>query len=136
MKNELPTPMYRVEISGWDLQGQFFVEHSVMEWRANEPKSARIQRRVQSGTLVFLRLLERSDAPAAFPVAYRLRNVGASEDNKSYEVQLAQMWPAPETHMEHPVDRPSGACAEKARNYWMGSQWGELRGRRPPSLLN
>jgi hypothetical protein len=117
MQHESQIEMYRVEISGWDHQGQFFVEHSMLEWRQDQRKSALIRRRVRSGTLLFLRLLDRTNAIPSFPVAYRVRDVRAAEGAEKYEVQLAQMWPVPQAEVDGTV---TAAAEEKARGYWMG----------------
>jgi hypothetical protein len=94
MENQIS--VYRVEISGWDLDEQFFVERAALEWRVGEQKTVLIQRRARQGALLFIRLLENSSPSRPFPVAYRVREVREREAGKLYELILSQVWPAPE----------------------------------------
>jgi hypothetical protein len=46
-----------VEVSGWDAEGQFFVEIANLELDDSGDMTARLCRRVNSGSLVFVRLV-------------------------------------------------------------------------------
>ncbi len=94
MENQLS--VYRVEISGWDLNEQFFVERAALEWSIGEQKTVLIHRRARQGALLFIRLLENSAPSRTFPVAYRVREIREREDGSGYELILSQVWPAPE----------------------------------------
>ncbi|HTQ85969.1 MAG TPA: hypothetical protein VMI93_07140 [Candidatus Solibacter sp.] len=89
--------MYRVEVSGWDLNEQFFVERTALQWGRGESRMVLIRQKVRTGALVFVRLLENAAAPRSFPVAYRARQVVERENGALYELMLNQVWPAAET---------------------------------------
>ena len=88
--------IYRVEVSGWDLEEQFFVERAALEWSEGEQKRVFIHRHARPGGLLFVRLLEHSSPSTSFPVAYRVREVHERDRGTAYEVMLRQIWPAPE----------------------------------------
>ena len=94
MENELA--VYRVEISGWDLKEQFFVERSALEWQVGDQKTVLLHRKARQGALLFVRLLENPSPSRTFPVAYRVREVREREAGTVYELILSQVWPAPE----------------------------------------
>lgn len=94
MENQVS--VYRVEISGWDLNEQFFVERAALEWSVGEQTTVLIHRRARQGALLFVRLLENSAPARTFPVAYRVREIREREGESAYELILSQVWPAPE----------------------------------------
>jgi len=94
MENELA--VYRVEISGWDVNEQFFVERAALEWRVGQQKTVLLHCKARQGALLFIRLLENPSPSRSFPVAYRVREVREREAGTVYELILHQVWPAPE----------------------------------------
>lgn len=86
--------VYRVEISGWDVNEQFFVERAALQWGQGEQRTVLIRRRVRPGALIFVRLLQDMAPSRAFPVAYRTRQIREREGEESYELTLTQVWPA------------------------------------------
>jgi len=89
--------MYRVEVSGWDLNEKFFVERTALQWGQGESKTVLLRQRVRQGTLVFIRLVEKAVPSRTFPVAYRARQVIERENGALYELTLNQVWPTTET---------------------------------------
>ncbi len=107
--------IYRVEISGWDVNEQFFVERAALQWGQGEQRTALIRRRVRPGALVFIRLLQDTAPSRSFPVAYRAGQVREREGQDSYELSLKQVWPA------EPDTSPGGsALFEAARDRALG----------------
>ncbi len=86
--------MYRVEVSGWDLNEQFFVERTALQWGDGDRRTVLVRQRVRQGSLVFVRLLEVPAPSRCFPVAYRARQVVERENGALYELTLSQVWPA------------------------------------------
>jgi hypothetical protein len=84
---------YRVEISGWDENENFFVERANLEWLEADGKRVALRSAVRQGSLVFVRLLDSSDPNATFPVAYRADSVRAQDNKGEFEISLARMWP-------------------------------------------
>ena len=95
--------IYRVELSGWDVNEEFFVERSALQWGEGELRRALIRRKVRRGALVFIRLLQDATPSRTFPVAYRARQVRESEGSDSFELTLSQVWPT------DPAESPGGA---------------------------
>jgi hypothetical protein len=93
MKMEDQLSVYRVEISGWDVNEQFFVERAALQWGQGEQRTVLVRRRVREGALVFVRLLQ-DTPPRSFPVAYRARQIHHREGKDYYELTLTQVWPA------------------------------------------
>jgi hypothetical protein len=61
---------YSVEVSGWDHSHAFFVERSELTWSKETGKLLTLSRRLPTGAMVFVRLLQSADGERAFPVAY------------------------------------------------------------------
>ena len=93
--NEAPEEVerYKVEVSGWDHDEDFFVEQTQLEWQGPDVKKVNLRNRVRPGTMVFLRLLEPLNPPSVLPVAYRVGQVLSSDERKCSEVSLEQLWP-------------------------------------------
>ncbi|MBI3663445.1 MAG: hypothetical protein HY234_10405 [Acidobacteria bacterium] len=84
---------YCVEISGWDVEENFFVERTDLEWFEEHGKRVALRKPVREGSLVFVRLLEPADAQTAFPVAYKAGCVEKRQNNGPFEISLIKMWP-------------------------------------------
>jgi hypothetical protein len=83
---------YRVETSGWDVDENFFVEKTDLEW-TEEEKTIHLQRPVRKGTVVFVRLMGIDVPENAFPVAYQAAAVTYRTHERCYDVSLMQMLP-------------------------------------------
>jgi hypothetical protein len=87
---------YRVETSGWDLDENFFVEKTDLEWTEDE-KTIHLQRRIRKGTILFVRLMGINMQENAFPIAYRAASVIYQVHERCYDVSLMQMLPRLQT---------------------------------------
>ena len=106
----------RVEISGWDLSEQFFVERGILRSEEEvEQKKLTIHRQVRVGGLVFLRLLDNTQPGMAFPVAYRVRELRPEESPGAFEIYLRQMWPRAEAAVPGQTLR-----LDASRPAWLG----------------
>jgi hypothetical protein len=83
---------YRVETSGWDVDENFFVEKTDLEW-TEEEKTIHLQHPVRKGTVVFVRLMGIDAQENAFPVAYHAAAVTYRTHERFYDVSLLQMLP-------------------------------------------
>jgi hypothetical protein len=98
MTIELLTPTsYRVETSGWDVDENFFVEKTELEW-TQEEKKIFLHHPVRKGALVFVRLMGIDAQDNACPVAYEAAAVTYRMQLRGYEVLLMQM--SPRMHAE------------------------------------
>ena len=84
---------YQVEISGWDLDDNFFVERTNLLWGQNDRKMVLLRRPVVEGALVFVRLTLPIEYRHSFPIAYHVASVNASADTSSWEVALTNVHP-------------------------------------------
>jgi hypothetical protein len=83
---------YRVETSGWDIDENFFVEKTDLEW-TEEEKSIHLQHPIRKGSVVFVRLMGMDAQENAFPVAYQAAAVTYRAHERCYDVSLLQMLP-------------------------------------------
>src|SRR5947207_15663378 len=78
---------YVVEVSGWDRHEEFFVEKTELHWSEESGKHILLLRRVASGTLLFLRLIDPTGAERVHPVPYRAEGI-ETEENGQYRLRL------------------------------------------------
>jgi len=83
---------YRVETSGWDLDENFFVEKTDLDWIDGE-KTIHLQHSVRKGTVVFVRLMGINMQENAFPIAYQAASVTYQMHERCYDVSLMQLMP-------------------------------------------
>ena len=84
---------YDVEVSGWDLSEDFFVEKATLHWDSEQGKKILLRNRVQKGNIVFVRLAQSLTAANSFPVAYQAEEVGPPDGHGLCEIALVQLRP-------------------------------------------
>ena len=89
------TTSYRIEISGWDMSGTFFVENTELDWSDENGKMVYLLHRVREGALVFVRLIHPTAASYTFPVAYQVEKASPEAVGGRWGVHLAQLHPRP-----------------------------------------
>lgn len=89
------TDNYRVEVSGWDLADNFFVEKTTLRWGANAHKEIVMRSEMREGSVVFVRLMQPTTARNG-SIPYQV--VGVDEKNASGRatVFLSQMKAIPQ----------------------------------------
>jgi len=93
MSTQIMAPTsYRVETSGWDMDENFFVEKTDLEW-TEEEKTIHLKHSVREGTVVFVRLIGTDAQENNFPVAYQATAVAYQMQQRGYDVSLMQMLP-------------------------------------------
>jgi len=85
--------IYRVEVSGWDASEDFFVEQTVLEWNEDETKSVELRCLLREGCVVFLRLLQPSEADANFQIPCQVVAITRMDTVGRSLIRLAQMHP-------------------------------------------
>ncbi len=94
MTRQIPTATsYRIEISGWDLNENFFVEKTSLEWSEQDGKRVFLSHRIREGAVVFVRLIHPTASGHVFPIAYQAESVVASGEERTYAVRLVQLHP-------------------------------------------
>ena len=93
MTLQIVTPTsYRVEISGWDLNENFFVELTDLEW-TEEKKRVNLSHSIREGSILFVRLLGNPARSTVTPVAYQSVQVNYKPALHTFEVLLTQLLP-------------------------------------------
>jgi hypothetical protein len=77
------TSLYRVEVSGWDKNQNFFVEKSELEWNEESGKQVALNSTIPDGAVIFLRLLEPISTDKSLPVPYEAEFVATTPDGQN-----------------------------------------------------
>jgi hypothetical protein len=101
---------YRVEVSGWNVKGVFFVEKAMLFWTAEEEKSVELMSRLQKGCVVFVRLVQTTVGDASFPVAYRVLSIASDDSAGRGKVSLRQL--CPNMDVEQPTIDTGGRASK------------------------
>ena len=76
-----PTAMtYRVEVSGWDVQQNYFVAKADLQWFEDNVKQLVLSCRLGINAILFVRLLNSSDLDRALPVPYQAEYLEPASD--------------------------------------------------------
>jgi len=86
---------YRIEVSGWDLDQNFFVEKTDLEW-SDSDKKVRLRHALNKGAIVFVRLVGESTLESSYPLAYEIVDVNRLHEERTYEIVLEQLHPRPQ----------------------------------------
>lgn len=101
MITEVSMPItYSIEVSGWDMAEDFFVERAQMEWSSGAGERILLRRPVRHGGVVFLRLIHPTDLGPAFPVAYVVEEVRKHPGARLWELRLKQLRTRPTLRKE------------------------------------
>ena len=90
---EMEKPNCRVEISGWDLAENFFVEETVLRRCDDGSRKVLLRTLVRVGALVFARPSEEPPGDRASPVTYQVATINAKCSTGEQEIQLLQRHP-------------------------------------------
>lgn len=80
------------EISGWDMDENFFVEKAVLQPHGNGNK-ADLRARLRVGSLVFVRVFDQKSMDRAVPVTYQVSgiNIGTADVDASKDAREVEM---------------------------------------------
>jgi hypothetical protein len=82
---------YRVEVSGWDLSENFFVEKTLLEWTEPSQKSVYVRHPLRPGAIVFVRLIDPTAGSHAFPIAYQAQTIRPADYQGMNQILLVQL---------------------------------------------
>jgi hypothetical protein len=82
-----------VEISGWDLAENFFVEKTVLRRCDDGSRKVLLHTPLRVGALVFARLSDEQTADRTIPVTYQVASINANFSDEGREIQLLQRHP-------------------------------------------
>jgi len=83
---------YRIEVSGWDSDQNFFVEKTALEW-SELRKVVLLRRCMDKGATIFVRLLSDFALDDSYPLAYEILQVNYQHETRIYHIVLAQLHP-------------------------------------------
>ena len=66
---------YRIEVSGWGLDDNFFAEKTDLLWTEMGEKKLLLRHCLPEDAIIFVRLLGNDTALGSVPVAYQVENV-------------------------------------------------------------
>jgi len=84
---------YRIEISGWDLDENFFVEKTHLEWSEEKGKRVQLRRPLRNGAVVFIRLIASVASGQGFPIAYQAELLKEQHPARIWEFRLLELHP-------------------------------------------
>jgi hypothetical protein len=84
---------YRIELSGWGADNNFFVERTDLLWSQTGEKYVLMRRELPEGAMVFVRLLDSDSKNNSVPVAYQVNQVRAMDCNGQCEMKLLPLRP-------------------------------------------
>jgi len=85
------TAGYRIEVSGWGLDDNFFVESADLLWTPSGDKNLKLRRALAEGAVVFVRLLNPESSNNSVPVAYRVEGIEPMDCNGCCQMKLRQL---------------------------------------------
>ena len=86
------TEPYLVEVSGWDEDGIFFVEHSDLAWDEFAGKHVSLEHMLHDGAIIFIRVLQPTALSQAPPIAYQVEFIACSPDS-AHQFRLKAVQP-------------------------------------------
>ncbi len=105
---------YRIEVSGWDLAENFFVEKTELDWSEPHGKRVYLRHALREHAVVFVRLIHPTASGHSFPVAYRVENIGPANGSGMRAVSLVQLNPRASRNADG-EQRPTPVLEEKPR---------------------
>lgn len=84
---------YRIEVSGWGLDQNFFLEQTNLLWSLDGEKSVRLHRELIEGAMVFVRLLAPEPSVTSLPVTYEVSSVQPMSCNGLCGMRLRLLQP-------------------------------------------
>ena len=108
--SDLESISLAVEVSGWDAEGSFFIEHSTLDCSQSGCKVLALRNPVGSRSLIFLRTLYMGYFAKSCPEAYQVERIESSEGLGFNNLHLADFLPRrsgayePKGLAEHLID--------------------------------
>lgn len=86
---------YRIEVSGWGLDSNFFVERTDLLWTPADEKKVQLHRALPEGAIVFIRLqVPVEESPnCSVPIAYQVKEVEPMDCVGLCLMKLTQLHP-------------------------------------------
>jgi hypothetical protein len=93
LPEEVQERSYHVEVSGWDVGENFFVEKTTLCWCGDGTKIVFLRTSLHEGSLVFVRLSDSSPNGRGTPVTYQIARISKEQARQGHEVELKQLHP-------------------------------------------
>jgi hypothetical protein len=82
-----------VEVSGWDAEGRFFVEHSALDSTGSGRKTLLLRHAVPPSSLVFIRARHADSFAKSHPEAHHVERMESSESSGYHKLHLTDFPP-------------------------------------------
>jgi hypothetical protein len=82
---------YRIEVSGWGLDSNFFIERADLVWTLNGDKKVNLHRALAEGSVVFVRLMNSEPSNNSVPVPYRVDGIEPMDCNGRCQMRLSRV---------------------------------------------
>lgn len=102
----------RVEISGWDLGENFFVEKAMLSRCDDGSRKVLLHTPLRVGALVFVRATDEPSADRTIPVTYQVATINGKFSGGGREIQLMQRHP----RQTPPIEFPDFVSREVTKN--------------------
>jgi hypothetical protein len=89
---------FPVEVSGWDLNQEFFVERTELEWVEDGEKHIVLRTPIKQSAVLFVRLVQIDQASSRFPVAYQAARVLPRNGPGWFYIELCPLQRAGDCH--------------------------------------
>lgn len=99
-----------VEVSGWDAEGTFFIEHSTLDCTESGCKVLALRRTVSDRSPLFLRTLYSGSVCKSTPEAYQVESIESTGGSAIRYLHLSNFLPRrsrecePKNLAKHPID--------------------------------
>ncbi len=107
---------YRVEVSGWDGSGNFFVEKTILRWSPDSGKEVSVRSALREGDILFVRLNQTWTATPTFPIAYRAEKVSPRDSSGFIRLSLVQLRPRSFAEADQFASQPKSGHATIQRS--------------------
>jgi hypothetical protein len=87
MKSDAGTTTYSIEVSGWNIDAEFFVERAQLRWDGDGDKFVTLRSAVRNGSSLSVRTINASGTVGPLLMAYRAEF--AADQNSSDEKHLS-----------------------------------------------
>ena len=84
---------YRIEVSGWGLDNNFFVERTDLICSQDGEKKVRLRRSLADGVIIFVRLLVPESTGSSLPIPYQVKGAHPMDCNGHCEIHLTRLHP-------------------------------------------
>lgn len=110
LKSDVDSIRLAVEVSGWDANDAFFVEHSLLDCFAAGQKTLSLRHEVKNHSVIFIRSIYPESLTKSYPEAHHVEMIDSRSEPGYYRLHLVDFPPRrnssyePKTSTGHRID--------------------------------